>query len=300
MSSTWGAGIPNTNRIVNIKRTSDSGFTWKNNLSSILSSYDSSTKFINIDSALRNLDVENDVELLMEKGFPSFDFKNEIKHPLKDFFSKSNLAKTVETAGKGIEILSTIKNALDSGSNNTDLITGTSWNPWMLNIPALSPNDNVELSFNYSFSFALGQYGLWNAKKEVALPVLNLIAPVLPQNLTPYSTSPPFPRTSELLTRVLTEGVLSAFTDSDSLSDSLQNLIFDGYNNFTFDVSFGTYMTLRQCLITEASVSFGGQVDEKGYPVTADVTLTFKSIIPPSLTASSDKLLSIRFGGINQ
>ena len=54
-------------------------------------------------------------------------------------------------------------------------------------------------SFEYEFSFAMGQYGLWNAKEEVVLPILNLIAPALPRSMSNFSMDGPFPTAIQLL-----------------------------------------------------------------------------------------------------
>ena len=57
--------------------------------------------------------------------------------------------------------------------------------------------------FEYEFSFAMGQYGLWNAKEEVVKPILNLIAPALPRSIDNFSMNGPFPTVIQLLSQMV-------------------------------------------------------------------------------------------------
>ena len=92
-------------------------------------------------------------------------------------------------------------------------------------------------SFEYEFSFAMGQYGLWNAKEEVVKPILNLIAPALPRSMDNFSMSGPFPTAIQLLSQMVKgawtnikdnawnkiKGFLNNDSDSKDASDAIDN-----------------------------------------------------------------------------
>lgn len=63
-----------------------------------------------------------------------------------------------------------------TGSNKS--LYNYSTQTWWKNLEGWTGSDPV--SFQFTFDFALGQYGLWNAKKEVVIPMLNLIAMFCP------------------------------------------------------------------------------------------------------------------------
>ena len=63
-----------------------------------------------------------------------------------------------------------------TGSNKS--LYNYSTQTWWKNLEGWTGSDPI--SIQLTFDFAIGQYGLWNAKKEVVIPMLNLIAMFCP------------------------------------------------------------------------------------------------------------------------
>lgn len=285
----------NPNKIINITRSDNSDSSWKSNLSRILSDYQDSSEFFVRNNNIYALNAT--VDLLLEK-FPEFKFENKIEQPFEKFFSdkKTNLGKLSSFIITGSGVVNSLIDRFSGGASDNK--TAETWNPWLFNVPA-HEGGSGSVKFSYTFKFALGQYGLWNAKKEVILPALNLIAPAMNQRITPVSTSTAFPKTADLIVKLLTgDGIgnaIDSFENTKSLSNSLYTFLTSVYNKFSYDIRFGDFVTIKKCIIEKADIQFGNQLDNNGYPVTAEVTLSFVSIIPPALS-SLDQSLSVKFG----
>ena len=110
------------------------------------------------------------------------------------------------TVGKIASAATTVFNAVNA-SVIDEGGTASTWQPWMTGVKAWDGSKGG-FSFDYEFSFAMGQYGLWNAKEEVVLPILNLIAPALPRSMSNFSMDGPFPTAFQLLS-LLVQNFLS-------------------------------------------------------------------------------------------
>ena len=203
--------------------------------------------------------------------------------------------------------------------------TADTFQPWFTNVPAWPASTLGGIEFSYTFKFQLGQYGLWNAKKEVVIPILNLVAPVLPREISAMTVTAPFPTTIQLLADIIgssLESVLSgdvwdalrtlgsdtgeaaeeqglgsaANTLFQGIGDILQSIIHESYNKFTYDVSFGNAMTFKKCLVKKVDASFSKETDEDGYPISGEVDITFHTMIPLAMSFTSPEQQAIRFG----
>ena len=147
---------------------------------------------------------------------------NSIKQPVQELL-KGNSNTTV---GKIASAATTVFNAVNASVIDEGETTST-WQPWMVGVKSWD-GAKGGFSFEYEFSFAMGQYGLWNAKEEVVKPILNLIAPALPRSMSNFSMDGPFPTAIQLLSLLV----------QNSLSDTYSkegNSNFLGYFENTVD-----------------------------------------------------------------
>lgn len=318
----------NQNRIITlVRRGGGDGFSWKNGLSSLLGNRQNASQKI---TNWSDLDVDDDVDLLLEESYPEFTIDNQYSTPLSDFIGNllGDKAKTVSTVAG---VASAAINAIKGG--NTSGTTSGSFNPWTLGIPAWETDGVEGINFTYTFKFTMGQYGLWNARKEVVKPILNLMAPTLPQYLDAFTISGPQPNVWNLLSNLtanLTTSVVnwikgnssedesstteSTTTTENSAEDSggfwnslsnvynsigtvMEKVLLDTYRDYTYTIKFGNFLTINNAIIKGSTVNFSNKVDQDGYPVAGSCKLNFKTVVPISLASSSEDNMAMRFGG---
>lgn len=304
--------------------------TWRSNLYFLLkgalaTGAQDAEKLSLINSSLKssNLNVKGEVELLMENKAPALEASVEVKEGFSDLMTQventfSKLGTFNKALSTGLDIYTRVASLVE-GLDNSNTATSNTFNPWALKAPTWDDSkiDSVK-EFSYTFKFRMGQYGLWNAKDEVVLPILNLIAPVLPQKLGSTFTSGPFPDVLNLLGKALgssisalgdymennqtlqnfnniwssNNGVISKITSTlstgvDVLGNLLTAIVLSGYKNYSYKLEFGNFCTFSQVIYKKASWSFSQEVDQFGYPIAGDVTITFKSLVPVALSSTS-------------
>ena len=205
----------NDNKTVKIKSNSTtySGEdNWRKNIKRILEEQSKdngdNTLFSNLGN---NLTVSDKVDLLMEADPPTLSFgkEGEADRPIKNFLEGGHTGNSLldsfsGAATKGLNIAASAYNiaqGLKSGINGPG--TSDTFFPWYINVPAWSADSVTGQNFDYTFNFKLGQYGLWNAREEVVLPILNLMAPAMPRCLSSLSVQGPFPTTLQLLGNII-------------------------------------------------------------------------------------------------
>lgn len=318
--------IKNKNKIIDIKLTNPSNTTddvlasWKGSLRRIMTAaasnnhadYSNIIGDINLNSDLTSLDAG--VDLLMGVDPPEFEIEEAVSYPIQNILKggSSDLGKV----SKGTDVASLVNNIL--GHANTIFNTASSiggalngsegttnvFNPWFSKYPTWDVTKNGPISFTYRFDFKLGQYGLWNAKEEVVLPILNLMAPTLAQNISTISQGGPFPGAMQLLVGVIAsaagnlETVLSNVLamDADALAESLQTLLLNQSANYAYTVKFGDFYTFRRCFMTKSNTRFSKETDQFGYPIAGSIDLKFLTVVPAALTYENENIRSIRFG----
>lgn len=318
--------IKNKNKIIDIKLTDPSNTTddvlasWKGSLRRIMSAaasnnhadYSNIIGDINLSSDLTVLDAN--VDLLMGDDPPEFEIEEAISYPIQDILrgGSSDLGKITQgsTAADLVSNIlghaNTIFNAASAigGALNGSEGTTNVFNPWFSKYPAWDVTKNGPISFTYRFDFKLGQYGLWNAKEEVVLPILNLMAPTLAQNISTISQAGPFPGAMQLLVGMISstagnlEDTLSTVLslDADALAESLQALLLEQTANYAYTVKFGDFYTFRRCFMTKSNTRFSKETDQFGYPISGSIELKFITIVPAALTYENENIRSIRFG----
>ena len=191
---------PNSNRIIDISLRGGTGNDkdWRYALSRL---NPTSNSILNT-SLLNDCNVDGRVYLLMTSPPKTMKTSNNIKQPVQELL-KGNSNTTV---GKIASAATTVFNAVNA-SVIDEGGTASTWQPWMVGVKSWD-GAKGGFSFEYEFSFAMGQYGLWNAKEEVVLPILNLIAPALPRSMSNFSMDGPFPTAIQLLS-LLVQNFLS-------------------------------------------------------------------------------------------
>ena len=191
---------PNSNRIIDISLRGGTGNDkdWRYALSRL---NPTSNSILNT-SLLNDCNVDGRVYLLMTSPPKTMKTVNRIKEPVQELLKGNSNTTVGKIASAATTVFDAINaSVIDEGG------TASTWQPWMTGVKAWDGSKGG-FSFEYEFSFAMGQYGLWNAKEEVVLPILNLIAPALPRSMNNFSMDGPFPTAMQLLS-LLVQNFLS-------------------------------------------------------------------------------------------
>ena len=197
---------PNTDRIITITYRGKTPYDtdWRHSLQRITDTQKGYEHSI-LDNVLKDSVVDNRIHLLMTSPPKTMKTVNRIKEPVQELLKGGG--KGSDTMGKITTFANMAYDTLNALSTNGDGKTSSTWQPWMTGVKAWDGSKGG-FSFDYEFSFAMGQYGLWNAKEEVVLPILNLIAPALPRSMSNFSMDGPFPTAIQLLS-LLVQNFLS-------------------------------------------------------------------------------------------
>ena len=103
-----------------------------------------------------------------------------------------------------------------TGSNKS--LYNYSTQTWWKNLEGWTGSDPVSVQF--TFDFALGQYGLWNAKKEVVIPMLNLIAMFCPSLIADGSMIGPTATPTGMLYSVIAGTLMPAVEQLEGVISS--------------------------------------------------------------------------------
>ena len=264
--------------------------SWRHQLSELLKGSDEELIAGN-SSKLAELNVHEDVKLLMEEKVPSLSFDYGMSSPIAetlDAILPNNAKKVIEGLKVAADAISAFANNDNEGENDVASV----FNPWTKSVPAWDQKPR-NLKFSYTFNFKLGQSKLWNAKQEVFLPIINLLAPVLPRNISYWLTKGPIPGKTELLADSIV-GALRAGFNAEGGSQLAKN-VFNVVKSYTYNIEFGNTMSISNCIINGAKTSFSSDTDEEGYPIAGSIELSFVTIAPYGLTSVSNAQ-AIRFG----
>lgn len=341
------SNVINDNRKIKIIRTTATKSevtksSWKNNLSRVLSERLVGKGKTSIfgdtitSNSLDSLNVNDDIDLYLT-SMPSLTIQNSSDTPVKELVKKAKdtlnkVSIPIPGHRQNLHLADVIDKSIFYGSSLFNNITGkevstaSTFSPWAANVPAWKLGEKSGgLDFDLTFEFSMGMYGLWSAREEVVLPILNLLAPVLPQYLSAWTIAGPYATASDLLvdsitglfsdikqsfnkdkkdggsTTTTTETALSEEESSSFLTkigDFFENLILEGYKNYTFDISFGNFITINKVLFNDCKLlEWDSNVDQYGYPVSGKIEIGFKGIIPPSLSSSSSNNMALRLMG---
>lgn len=198
---------------------------------------------LGVESLGEAFNVDPEVQLIASQDWRLNAIGNEYKGVMESdnlvtkFLSKNKVGKSLsgfEDILNGVAIASAA-----TGSNKS--LYNYSTQTWWKNLKGWTGSDPVSVQF--TFDFALGQYGLWNAKKEVVIPMLNLIAMFCPSLIADGSMIGPTATPTGMLYSVIAgtlmpvvdqlEGVISS-KDTKALTDlakSAMSWATDTYNS---------------------------------------------------------------------
>ena len=271
---------------------------------------------------IENMNVDPSVMLYADQGF-DIAMKNEPGNPFKiitDAFGR--LKKLTGVAGMAMKML-TSGAALASTSDR-----GTSWIPWMNNVQSFK--DSGPITLIVTFKFQMGEFGLWDGREEVFLPIMNLMSMFLPAGIDGINIMPHI-RTS---TQLLWDSIGEVAGDLSSLGSSAFNLkstetAQKGINveNITRDLTdlFSSLSTKMGTVVVNSinerddnliNISYAGgkfryrkmqpvnchiefsnkEYDDNGFPAIGKIQMTFQSFQPATLMGIRQN--SITFGFI--
>lgn len=298
--------VKNKNKIVTLtptKNSQDKDFGWKRNIFRLLTSIekdfskssDGKSHFIVDTSQFSEYNVHDSIELIMDK-YPEIKTENNstsaIKSALKtvDSFTGGYATKIYEGAKTTVGGIHDAFKAIDTKAYNTDGTTNisSSFTPWVENIPAWTGGQGFQ-AITCTFTFSMGQYGLWDARQEVVNPIMNLMAPTIPRIITDFTITPPYPNTMQMIKEVFLS-LFDAFknnSNSDNVFSSLSSEMMTFYNSFTYTVQFGNLYTFYNMLIKNCEINFSSETDQYGNPISGSIKLIMNNIVPPALSYSS-------------
>ena len=152
-------------------------------------------------------DVDPDVQLVANGDWRISSIRNGYD---KVIDSNKTLSKFLSEGSSG-GIVSGVKDILNgvamvsaaTGSNKS--LYNYSTQTWWKNLQGWTGTDPI--SIQLTFDFTMGQYGLWNAKKEVVIPMLNLIAMFCPSLIADGSMIGPTATPTGMLYSVISDAV---------------------------------------------------------------------------------------------
>ena len=152
-------------------------------------------------------DVDPDVQLVANGDWRISAIRNDYD---KVIDSNKTLSKFLSEGSSG-GIVSGVKDILNgvamvsaaTGSNKS--LYNYSTQTWWKNLKGWTGTDPI--SMQLTFDFTMGQYGLWNAKKEVVIPMLNLIAMFCPSLIADGSMIGPTATPTGMLYSVISDVV---------------------------------------------------------------------------------------------
>ena len=198
---------------------------------------------LGVESLGEAFNVDPEVQLIASQDWRLNGIENEYKGVMESdnlvtkFLSMNKVGKSLS----GFEdILNGVAMASAATGSNKSLYN-YSTQTWWKNLKGWTGSDPVSVQF--TFEFALGQYGLWNAKKEVVIPMLNLIAMFCPSLIADGSMIGPTATPTGMLYSVIAgtlmpvvdqlEGIISS-KDTKALKDlakSAMSWTTDTYNS---------------------------------------------------------------------
>ena len=183
---------------------------------------------LGVESLGEAFNVDPEVQLIASQDWRL----NAIGNDYKGVMESDNLVTkflSMNKVGKALSGFEDILNGVAmasaaTGSNKS--LYNYSTQTWWKNLEGWTGSDPVSVQF--TFDFALGQYGLWNAKKEVVIPMLNLIAMFCPSLIADGSMIGPTATPTGMLYSVIAgtlmpvvdqlEGIISS-KDTKALTD---------------------------------------------------------------------------------
>ena len=261
----------NVNRVVNLAKTAG-GRDWRDWLSV--------SRLAGI-VGLNNLRISDEVKLVLSDETYQYSIVNKADPVLSNFIE--------QIGSKGVTgAVLRIGEAIDTALEGTAAAT---FNPWFKNIKAWRNTEPVALPLR--FDFKMGQFGLWDAKQEVVLPILALLLPSLPKTVDTMIMDGPFQSATSLLTLILKGTAINLMGGGKDIASSISSAILGEVNRSTYTVSIGKQLLLDKAYCVDAAVTLSTTTDQNGLPTSGSIQLKFEGALPPAISNSVAQ--SIRF-----
>ena len=235
---------------------------------------------LGVESLGEVFDVDPEVHLIAKQDWRL----NTIGNEYDKVMESNGLVKRL-TSGTAGKVLSGFKDVLDgvaiasaaTGSNKS--LYNYSTQTWWKNLEGWTGSDPI--SIQLTFDFAIGQYGLWNAKKEVVIPMLNLIAMFCPTLIADGSMIGP--------TATPTGMLYSAIADTIApVAEELESIITSGDAEAVTNFAESTMSWMGDTFRSGAS---GG--GNKFTEVANGIASVLGGITSEAVEAVSSKLLAV-------
>lgn len=217
------------------------------------------------------LDIDSAIYLVLADEKYSYNITNTTSTPMKGFIESFTSSGVTGAIIKGAEAI----RAAGQGTENS-----ATFNPWFKNLKAWESTEPVRIPL--SFSFKLGQYGLWNAKKEVALPVLALLTMVLPEQIGSTTMTGPFQAATALAAQIIAS-TLESEESILNIGGIISSAAFNIVKGQTYTISIGRQLELKYAYCLTCDVSLSTNTDQYGFPIEATIALNMEGSLPPSL-----------------
>ena len=259
----------NKNRVVNIVRVGMPSSNWRNWMND---------SFRTI-SGITHMQISSEVDLVLAQETFQYTLASKADAPMQGLLEQVGQ----KGASGALLMMGEAINAATSGASAT-------FNPWFKYVKAWQNMEPVQLPLN--FEFKMGQFGLWDAKQEVVLPILSLLLPVLPKKLNSIAMEGPFQSVATLLALVLKGTVFNLAGEGD-LSDAISRSVLGEVDKSTYRVSIGKQLLLDRAYCVSANVSLSTNVDQFGLPISGTIQLAYEGAMPPAINNSVAR--SLRF-----
>lgn len=235
---------------------------------------------LGVESLGEVFDVDPEVHLIAKQDWRLNTIGNEY-----DKVMESNDLVRQLTSGTSGKVLSGFEDILNgvamataaTGSNKS--LYNYSTQTWWKNLEGWTGSDPV--SFQFTFDFALGQYGLWNAKKEVVIPMLNLIAMFCPSLIADGSMIGPTATPTGMLYNVIAGTLMPVVDQIEGIITSKDTEAVTNFADSAKSWVGGTF---------ESGASGGGN---KFTEVVNGIASVLGGITSEAVGLISDKLLAV-------
>ena len=195
---------------------------------------------LGVESLGEVFDVDPEVHLIAKQDWRL----NTIGNEYDTVMESNDLVKQL-TSGTPGKVLSGFKDVLDgvamasaaTGSNKS--LYNYSTQAWWKNLEGWTGSDPI--SIQLTFDFAIGQYGLWNAKKEVVIPMLNLIAMFCPTLIADGSMIGPTATPTGMLYSAIADTIAPIAEELEGIVTSKDTEVVTNFENSVKSWIGGTF-----------------------------------------------------------
>lgn len=237
---------------------------------------------LGVESLGEAFNVDPEVQLIASQDWRL----NAIGNKYEKVTEANNLVKQLtsgsSTTGKVLSGFEDILNGVAmasaaTGSNKS--LYNYSTQTWWKNLEGWTESDPISVQF--TFDFAMGQYGLWNAKKEVVIPMLNLIAMFCPSLIADGSMIGPTATPTGMLYSVIAGTLMPAVDQLEGIITSKDTSVVTNFIESATSWMKGTYD------------SGAAEGDNKITSVANGIASVLGGITSEAVGLISDKLLTV-------